>query len=220
MKSSFLQFVSAAAFCFFATQASASVYTFSAVLDGPSESPTNSSPGTGTALVTIDNVGHSLSVAVTFAGLTGNTTASHIHCCTLNPDAGTAIVATETPYFNSFPIGVTSGSYTHLFDLTAAQSWNGAFITASGGTIAQAENALVAGLLANEAYLNIHTTAFPPGEIRGFLHAVPEPSTWAMMILGFAGVAFVACRRRNRTSHSEPDPNTELMKTALGRSFV
>ncbi|MCK1638168.1 PEP-CTERM sorting domain-containing protein [Bradyrhizobium sp. 157] len=26
--------------------------------------------------------------------------------------------------------------------------------------------------------------------------AVPEPSTWAMMILGFAGVGFVACRRR------------------------
>jgi len=29
--------------------------------------------------------------------------------------------------------------------------------------------------------------------------AVPEPSTWAMMILGFCGVAFVAYRRRNQT---------------------
>lgn len=28
--------------------------------------------------------------------------------------------------------------------------------------------------------------------------AVPEPSTWAMMILGFAGVSFVAYRRRNQ----------------------
>jgi len=27
--------------------------------------------------------------------------------------------------------------------------------------------------------------------------AVPEPSTWAMMILGFAGVSFLAYRRRN-----------------------
>jgi len=26
--------------------------------------------------------------------------------------------------------------------------------------------------------------------------AVPEPSTWAMMILGFAGVGYMACRRR------------------------
>ena len=28
--------------------------------------------------------------------------------------------------------------------------------------------------------------------------AVPEPSTWAMMILGFGGVGFMAYRRRNR----------------------
>jgi hypothetical protein len=26
--------------------------------------------------------------------------------------------------------------------------------------------------------------------------AVPEPSTWAMMILGFAGVGYMAYRRR------------------------
>jgi PEP-CTERM motif len=29
---------------------------------------------------------------------------------------------------------------------------------------------------------------------------VPEPSTWAMMILGFAGVGFMAYRRRNQTA--------------------
>jgi hypothetical protein len=31
------------------------------------------------------------------------------------------------------------------------------------------------------------------------LTAVPEPSTWAMMILGFAGIGFMAYRRRNGT---------------------
>src|SRR3982074_2673797 len=30
--------------------------------------------------------------------------------------------------------------------------------------------------------------------------AVPEPSTWAMMILGFAGIGFMAYRRRNNTA--------------------
>lgn len=30
--------------------------------------------------------------------------------------------------------------------------------------------------------------------------AVPEPSTWAMMILGFAGVGILACRRRNQAA--------------------
>ena len=29
--------------------------------------------------------------------------------------------------------------------------------------------------------------------------AVPEPSTWAMMILGFFGLGFIAYRRRNKT---------------------
>jgi hypothetical protein len=28
--------------------------------------------------------------------------------------------------------------------------------------------------------------------------AVPEPSTWAMMILGFAGVGFMAYRRQSK----------------------
>jgi hypothetical protein len=32
-----------------------------------------------------------------------------------------------------------------------------------------------------------------------FLAAVPEPSTWAMMILGFFGVGFLAYRRKNGT---------------------
>lgn len=32
--------------------------------------------------------------------------------------------------------------------------------------------------------------------------AVPEPSTWAMMVLGFAGVGFLTFRRRNQSSAS------------------
>lgn len=30
-----------------------------------------------------------------------------------------------------------------------------------------------------------------------YIAAVPEPSTWAMMILGFAGLGFMAYRRRH-----------------------
>jgi hypothetical protein len=33
-----------------------------------------------------------------------------------------------------------------------------------------------------------------------FSSAVPEPSTWAMMILGFAGVGFLTYRRRNQAA--------------------
>jgi hypothetical protein len=32
----------------------------------------------------------------------------------------------------------------------------------------------------------------------GITTAVPEPSTWAMLILGFAGVGFMAYRRKGR----------------------
>jgi hypothetical protein len=34
----------------------------------------------------------------------------------------------------------------------------------------------------------------------GVASAISEPSTWAMMILGFAGVGFMAYRRRNQTA--------------------
>ena len=199
MKNGFLRFISAAAFCALATQASAAILIYDATLLGSSESPANASPGTGFAQVTIDNVADTMRVQVTFSGLLGTTTASHIHCCTAVP--GVAGVATTTPAFTGFPLGVTSGSYTSpVFDMTLPSSYNPAFITLEGGT-PQAFAALVAGLTADNAYLNIHTSLFPGGEIRGFLvavPAVPEPSTWAMMILGFAGVGFMGYRRRSK----------------------
>lgn len=39
------------------------------------------------------------------------------------------------------------------------------------------------------------------GEVAIQVNAIPEPSTWAMMILGFLGVSFMAYRRRN---HQQP----------------
>jgi len=39
--------------------------------------------------------------------------------------------------------------------------------------------------------------AFSPG-VFAATSAVPEPSTWAMMILGFAGVGFTAYRRKSK----------------------
>ena len=51
-----------------------------------------------------------------------------------------------------------------------------------------------------DIYVDMHTELHPLGEIRGQLGvaAVPEPSTWAMMLLGFLGVGFMAYRRRNK----------------------
>ena len=128
-------------------------------------------------------------------GLAGKHTAAHIHCCTATPEAGTAGVATQVPNFVGFPLGVTAGAYDFTFDLSAATSWNLAFITANGGSPASAEAALLAGLDSERAYLNIHTAQFPGGEIRGFLSRdVPEPAVPAL--LGMAAVAALASRRR------------------------
>src|SRR4051794_11620989 len=90
--------------------AQATVLIFATPLSGPAEAPPNSSLGTGEAIVTIDNVLHTMDVQVTFSGLTGTTTASHIHCCTLLPGTGTAGIATERPTFSTFPLGVMSGT--------------------------------------------------------------------------------------------------------------
>ena len=154
--------------------ATAAVITYDATLNGPSESPPNASPGIGTAQVVVNTVAQTMFVDVVFSGLEGTTTASHIHCCTTSPGTGTAGVATTTPTFTGFPLGVTSGTYMTTLDLTQASSYNPVFVTNNGGTVASAEATLLAGLAAD---LNIHSSVVPGGEIRGFLIATPEPAT-------------------------------------------
>ena len=89
--------------------AMAHIEVFATSLTGPDEAPPNSSPGTGQALATFDFDLATLRVQVSFSGLLGTTTASHIHCCTASPAVGTANVATPVPTFPGFPLRVTSG---------------------------------------------------------------------------------------------------------------
>ena len=176
--------------------AQAAPMEFTATLSGANESPANASPGTGFADVFVDPIAHTLRVIVTFSGLTSGDTASHIHCCTPGVQTGTAGVATITPTFTGFPGGVTSGFYDHTFDLTSVTAYNPAFVSANGG-VGGAEAVLTAGMFTGESYLNIHTTNFGGGEIRGFLVYVPEPVTLSMFGVGLAGAAFLR-RRKNR----------------------
>ena len=165
---------------------------------GSNEFPANSSPGTGKFIVTIDAAANTMRVQVTYSGLVpqtaagapSGTTASHIHASAAHPPLSlinNTGVATTTPTFTGFPqgLGVLAGTYDHTFDMTLATSYNPAYITPNGGTPAAAFTALKTQIAEGRAYLNVHSTAFPGGEIRGYLLPcrtinVTIPDAWAL----------------------------------------
>ncbi len=196
MKQLFLGLTMAASVLLFTPHAHALPHYFSADL-GNFENPPTGSAGVGRAVVSFDPVAHTMRVEANFSGLVGTTTATHIHCCTAPP--GNIGVATTTPTFPGFPAGVTAGLYDSTFDMTLDSSFRAGFITANGGTPAGAEAALFNGLMAGQAYFNIHTTSFPGGEIRGFFTQVPDrvPEPATMALLG-AGLATMIWGRRRK----------------------
>jgi len=141
------------------------------ILTGANESPANASPGGGHALVTYNPDNSMMRVQATFSDLSTEgtgTVAAHIHCCVAapSPNAG---VATMTPSFADFPLGVRAGTYDHTFDMTMTGSYSAAFLTAQGGSATLARDVLLAGMASGVAYFNVHSAAFPGGEIRSTL---------------------------------------------------
>jgi hypothetical protein len=190
-----LSLLRAFAFVCLAAAAHAVPLVYTATLSGANENPAVITSGTGWTEVTYDPDAHTLRINVNFSGLTANTTAAHIHAPAL--PSGNAGVAVTTPNLTDFPVGVTSGTYDRTFDLTLASSFNPAFVTANGGTVAGAEAALATALADGMAYLNIHTSYAPGGEIRGNLAAVPD-STSAGLLLAPAFLVLLAARSRVR----------------------
>jgi CHRD domain len=156
--------------------------TFEANLLGANENPPNASLATGLATVVLDPVAQTLQINATFSDLSSITTMAHIHCCQTMPGTNQNVgVATAVPVFPAvggfpaFPLGVTFGNFSSgVYDLTQPLIYNPAFVTLQGG-LAQAEAALIGGLVGGATYFNIHTMNFGGGEIRGPLIAVPGP---------------------------------------------
>ena len=109
---------------------------------GDQSTPPNLSLGVADGTFTLDDGGTQMAFSLSFVGLEGTTVAAHLH--RVSTGTGAPIALGLNP-----PIGVFAGTCT--------------------GTLTGITPAMVTDMLADLYYVNIHTTAFPDGEIRGGL---------------------------------------------------
>jgi hypothetical protein len=167
-----------------AISVNASTFIFTATLSGANEVPPNLSSATGNITATLDDVANTLAVNEVFSGLTGGpASAAHIHCCM--PPGVIAPVVLPFTAAEGFPIGATSGSFAHIFNLNT---------DLTGITV----SAFIAGLEGGLAYANIHNATFPVGEIRGQLPAVPLPAALPLFATGLGALSLLGWRRKKK----------------------
>lgn len=207
MNKTFLNLAAAAAMLMGASGAHAVVYTFNATLSGANEVlPTVGGPGSGIAILAYNTWGtasladdtYDFSMAV--FGLTGGTAgkaadAFHIHGAATTTESAPVRVALDAGPFLALNAGSTllvGGSGVVAPVLIPATPVTG---VNAGHPSMSFFDMLEGGL----AYVNVHTTLNPGGAVRGQLiqvSAVPEPSTYAMLLVGVAALGFVARRRQ------------------------
>jgi len=117
------------------------------------------STGTGTWTGVLNPTTNVLTWTMTFSGLTTNSTASHIHAQA--PTSSTASVVLNFATFagSTITLGGTSGTASGSINL-ATQVATPPSLTISGDSLLKAMNA-------GQAYVNVHTSQYGAGEIRG-----------------------------------------------------
>ena len=124
----------------------ADIKTYNVAIDGTQEVPPNGSPGTGFAVVVLDTDTGDITVNGSFQDLLAPATVSHIHSPALpTQNAGVILPLTVD--------NAVAGNVSGIGVLTAQQV-----------------DDTVNGL----SYINIHTSAFPGGEIRGQIQQLGE----------------------------------------------
>lgn len=144
--------------------------TYDAFLTGSQEVSANGSPATGFGTVVLNAAQTQITVDESWSGLTAPATASHIH-----GPAGVGTNAGVLFPFAGVPAATSGSIPEQTFAITPTQ-------------VTELQDGLF--------YMNVHTATFPGGEIRGQLTVVPEPSTWALLGLGLAGVAWRLRRKK------------------------
>ena len=137
--------------------------TYSTVMTGLNEVPANASPATGSATAVVNAAQTHVTISCSFQNLVGNYTSSHLHgpaSPTQNAGVQIGFVPPGAPWL--FSNGNHDGQLiNYTVPITATQ---------------------ISYLNAGTMYVNVHSTVFPGGEIRGQLALGPVPnekSTWA-----------------------------------------
>lgn len=172
-----------------ASSSQALVWGFSApIIDGFQEVPATGSSAYGSASFTIDDQTWVVTGSMTTTGLPyldanggANVVGAHIHAPAA-PGVNAGVV------FNLITNSI-GGTPTDLPGGITLYAWSGVL----GGNQAQILTDLINGL----GYINVHSAAFPSGEIRGQIDCVgvvPEPASIAALSVG----ALALLRRRKR----------------------
>jgi len=127
---------------------------FGATLKGASETPPVTVNAAGTATFTVS--GASVGYKITASGLSGNATAAHIH---VGPSTapGPVVVPFPATAISNGPNG----------SVTISGSFTSADVKPQTNPTINNLDDLLAQMRAGNTYVNIHTAAHPPGEIRG-----------------------------------------------------
>jgi hypothetical protein len=203
-----------------AAPANATLYQYTATLNAAQvvDGGGSTSTATGSALVTLDDTLFTVTTDVTWSGLSGPADRAHLHFAPVgvsrsfaDPDTWffhEVIDDPTVPCFASVCAPATGTSHDVL--QLAVDNGYGAGIalglfadpSADPSSFIDSFANLILALNLGDIYIDMHTELYPSGEIRGQLGvaAVPEPSTWAMLIVGFAGVGFMAYRRKSKSA--------------------
>ena len=133
-----------------AASALATTFSYVATLAGTNEVPPNASPATGTGFIVYDDVAATITVSVSWSGLTAPATAGHIH-----GPGGVGVNAGVLFPFSGVPAATAGSIPTQSFAISSTQ-------------VGYLNTALL--------YVNIHTSNFPGGEIRGQIYPEATPN--------------------------------------------